>query len=59
MSCSEKADAENQQSSEREVLVALSGRITAENVVELKMLFESEAQFRPIVLDLGNQPSSI
>jgi len=38
----------------REVLFALSGRMAAENVAELKTLFESEAEDRPIILDLEN-----
>lgn len=33
---------------------ALSGRMAAENVAELKTLFESETQRRPIILDLEN-----
>jgi anti-anti-sigma regulatory factor len=37
-----------------EGVLALSGRISAENVAELKTLFESEAQRRPIILDLEN-----
>ena len=35
-----------------EVVFTLSGRMDAENVVELKTLFASEAQSRRIVLDL-------
>jgi anti-anti-sigma regulatory factor len=37
-----------------DVVFALSGRITGENVAELKTLFESEAQGRHIFLDLEN-----
>jgi len=37
-----------------EVVFTLSGRIAAENIPELKTLFESEAQGRPVILDLEN-----
>ena len=37
-----------------DVVFALSGRMAAENVAELKTLFESEEQRRPIILDLEN-----
>jgi len=37
-----------------DVVFALSGRMAGENVAELKTLFESEAQGRPIILDLEN-----
>jgi len=37
-----------------EVVFSLSGRIAAENVAELKTLFELEAQGRLIILDLEN-----
>jgi hypothetical protein len=36
-----------------EVVFTLSGRMDAENVVELKTLFGSEAEGRRIVLDLN------
>jgi anti-anti-sigma regulatory factor len=35
-----------------EVVLTLSGRMDAENVIELKSLFKSEAEGRRIVLDL-------
>jgi anti-anti-sigma regulatory factor len=35
-----------------EVVFMLSGRMDAENVGEMKSLFQSEAKDRPIVLDL-------
>jgi anti-anti-sigma regulatory factor len=35
-----------------EVVFTLSGRMDAENVGEMKSLFQSEAKDRPIVLDL-------
>jgi len=35
-----------------QVVFTLSGRMDAENVGELKTLFKSEAEGRPIVLDL-------
>jgi anti-anti-sigma regulatory factor len=38
----------------QEVVFSLSGRIAAENIAELKTLFESERQNRPITLDLEN-----
>ena len=38
----------------REVVFALSGRMAAENVAELKTLFGAEAQGRPVILDLEN-----
>ena len=37
-----------------EVVFGLSGRMDAENVAELRTLFESEEQGRPIILDLEN-----
>jgi hypothetical protein len=37
-----------------DVVFALSGRIAAENITELKTLFESEPQDHPIILDLEN-----
>ncbi len=41
-----------QRSENGEVVFTLSGRMDAENVVELKTLFGSEAKGRRIVLDL-------
>ena len=35
-----------------EVVFTLSGRMDAENVAEMETLFKSEAEGRPIVLDL-------
>jgi anti-anti-sigma regulatory factor len=35
-----------------EVVFTLSGRMDAENIGEMKSLFQSEAKDRPIVLDL-------
>jgi anti-anti-sigma regulatory factor len=35
-----------------EVVFTLSGRMDAENIGEMKSLFQSEAKGRPIVLDL-------
>lgn len=39
---------------EGEAVFALSGRMNVENVAGLKTLVESEAQGRPIILDLEN-----
>jgi len=42
-----------QKAANAEVVFTLSGRMNAENVVELQTLFGSEAKGRRIVLDLG------
>ena len=39
-------------SAKRQVVFTISGRMNAENVAELKQMFKSEAEGRPIVLDL-------
>ena len=41
-----------QRSSNGEVTFTLAGRVNAEHVAELKALFRSETDTRPIVLDL-------
>jgi hypothetical protein len=51
---SEKSMLKINRMTNREAGFALSGRVTAENVTELKTLFESETQGRPIILDLEN-----
>jgi hypothetical protein len=43
-----------QRATNEQVVFTLSGRMDAENVVELKELIESEASDRPIVLELSD-----
>jgi anti-anti-sigma regulatory factor len=44
----------NRTEDEKAVAFALSGRLAAENLAELKTLLESEAEGRPLILDLEN-----